>query len=158
MNIEDIAKDIIKKLQEELDFQRHNATETLRNSFDYVINEEYIKILGSRILTGLEIEIRGAEHSDFVENSTRPHFPPIEAIEDWIAVKGLDLNAWAVAMSIAKNGTPTPGGRSIAPRRTDYVQYVADNLDYSKELELILGQQVEVAFTNWAKEFNSINI
>lgn len=31
--------------------------------------------------------------------------PPIQAIEDWIRVKGLDLNPWAVAKSIARRGT-----------------------------------------------------
>jgi hypothetical protein len=31
--------------------------------------------------------------------------PPIEPIRRWIEVKGLDLNAWGVAKSIAKKGT-----------------------------------------------------
>lgn len=38
-----------------------------------------------------------------VEIGTRPHMPPVEALQEWAASKG--LSAWAVAKSIAKHGT-----------------------------------------------------
>lgn len=38
-----------------------------------------------------------------VEIGTRPHMPPVSALEEWAASKG--LSAWAVAKSIAKHGT-----------------------------------------------------
>lgn len=34
--------------------------------------------------------------------------PPIEAIQEWINAKGLDISAWAVAGAIAKAGTNKP--------------------------------------------------
>lgn len=44
-----------------------------------------------------------APYSAAVHEGTRPHMPPISAIEVWARKKG--LNPWAVAKSIAKKGT-----------------------------------------------------
>lgn len=53
----------------------------------------------------------------YIENGTRPHFPPIEPIEEWIKVKRLIPNpingrvpttrqfAYAIATTIARQGT-----------------------------------------------------
>lgn len=42
-----------------------------------------------------------------VNNGSRPHMPPMNAITTWALKRG--LNPWAVAKSIAKNGTrPNP--------------------------------------------------
>ena len=53
-------------------------------------------------------ELRGflhsqASHSAFVNNGTKPHFPPVAALEDWARLKG--VSPFAVAKSIAKKGT-----------------------------------------------------
>lgn len=42
-------------------------------------------------------------YAAFVHEGTRPHFPPISALEKWSKRKG--LNAGAVARSIARKGT-----------------------------------------------------
>lgn len=39
----------------------------------------------------------------YVEKGTKPHMPPVDAIQAWAEQKG--LNPWAVAKSIAKKGT-----------------------------------------------------
>lgn len=44
-----------------------------------------------------------APYSMAVHFGSRPHMPPISAITPWALKKG--LNPWAVAKSIAKNGT-----------------------------------------------------
>lgn len=43
------------------------------------------------------------KYAAFVEYGTKPHFPPISAIQGWADRHGIP--AWAVAMSIAKKGT-----------------------------------------------------
>lgn len=48
-----------------------------------------------------------APYAAAVNNGSRPHFPPVEALRFWAQKRG--LNPWAVARSIAKKGTkPNP--------------------------------------------------
>lgn len=56
---------------------------------------------------GLSAEVFvNAEYGRDVEEGTGPHFPPIEALEQWGKRKGLDLGAvYAIARHIAKSGT-----------------------------------------------------
>lgn len=44
-----------------------------------------------------------APYAAYVHFGTRPHMPPVSAIEPWAKKHG--LNPWAVAKSIAKKGT-----------------------------------------------------
>lgn len=39
----------------------------------------------------------------YVEKGTKPHMPPVSAIQAWADAKG--INAWALAKSISKKGT-----------------------------------------------------
>jgi len=51
-------------------------------------------------------KIYGPGHAVQMVLGRRPGaMPPIQAIEDWIQAKGLDLSPWAVAKSIARRGT-----------------------------------------------------
>lgn len=60
------------------------------------------KVSGSRII----FEATAPEHYVFVDKGRRPGAkqPPLKPIQEWIKRKGLDLNAFAVARSIAKKG------------------------------------------------------
>jgi len=50
--------------------------------------------------------LSGSGYFVFQQEGRRPGaLPPIEAIQRWILLKHLKLNAWAVAKSIAKKGT-----------------------------------------------------
>ena len=62
--------------------------------------------------TETEGTIYASGHARQMINGRRPgSLPPVQAIEDWIQAKGLDLNPWAVAKSIAKKGTTIFRGR-----------------------------------------------
>jgi len=52
----------------------------------------------------------GEKYGIFVELGTRPHFPPVEKLKPWAALKlGNENLAWAVAKKIAREGTdPQP--------------------------------------------------
>jgi hypothetical protein len=51
-------------------------------------------------------ELQGESQWRFVGNGRGPGgVPPVENIRRWIQAKGLDLNAWAVAKSMAKRGS-----------------------------------------------------
>ncbi len=43
------------------------------------------------------------DYAKYVELGTKPHMPPVSALQDWAQSKG--INPWAVAMSIKKKGT-----------------------------------------------------
>ena len=59
-------------------------------------------ITGSRVI----YEGKAPEHYIFVDKGRRAgaKMPPIKPIQQWIKQRGLDLNAFAVARSIAKKG------------------------------------------------------
>lgn len=51
-------------------------------------------------------ELQGESQWKFVGNGRGPGgVPPIGPIQAWIAAKGLDISAWAVAKSMAKRGS-----------------------------------------------------
>lgn len=56
---------------------------------------------------GWETVIRPSDRADkyatYVEHGTRPHFPPIAALQGWADRHGIPV--WAVARKIAREGT-----------------------------------------------------
>jgi hypothetical protein len=51
-------------------------------------------------------ELQGESQWKFVGNGRGPgKMPPIGPIQAWIAAKGLDINAWAVAKNMSKRGS-----------------------------------------------------
>ena len=59
-------------------------------------------------ITGLTATVqpsdKAAKYAGFVEEGTRPHFPPIKAIQGWADRHGIP--AFLVARKIAREGTP----------------------------------------------------
>lgn len=91
-------------LQREVAERTPTAHGTLRAS---IFSEE--RIQGDGVLGVVASPLAYAE---YVELGTRPHFPPLEPLEDWVKTKfGLAGDeargvAFAVALSIAARGTP----------------------------------------------------
>jgi len=51
-------------------------------------------------------ELQGEEQWKYVGNGRAPgKMPPIQPIAAWVAARGLDISAWAVARSIATRGS-----------------------------------------------------
>lgn len=46
-----------------------------------------------------------APYAIYVEKGARPHFPPLDALEDWAKRHGFD-SAWPIALAISKRGIP----------------------------------------------------
>jgi hypothetical protein len=57
---------------------------------------------------GLTGEVRvGSKYGPMVEYGTRPHFPPVEPLEDWARRHGMPPGTgFLIARKIAKYGTP----------------------------------------------------
>jgi len=78
--------------------------------------------------------IAGAKHAIFIEEGTRPHFPPVSALRGWAGRKlGNPDLAYAVALKIAKVGTEPkpfmePALMESLPSIEKYFTTMADNL------------------------------
>jgi len=63
-------------------------------------------ILVDRSSDGSIVEIGPtAPYGPYVEFGTKPHFPPMDALEDWARRHGLD-SAWPICKAISERGTP----------------------------------------------------
>lgn len=69
---------VISIYKEKLQMDDHVATGNLMNNITYIINR------GGR---AIEVDLRLADYWKYVENDTKPHYPPISAILDWVKVK-----------------------------------------------------------------------
>ena len=70
------------------------------NLYDSVVTE--VSARGLAIWVGST-----SPYAAYVEFGTRPHWPPVDAIEDWCEVKGIPVEAaFLIARKIAERGTP----------------------------------------------------
>lgn len=69
---------VIDIYRNKLKADEHVATGNLMNNITYILNR------GNR---EIEVDLRLADYWKYVENDTKPHYPPISAILDWVKVK-----------------------------------------------------------------------
>lgn len=93
----------LKQVEGELLKQYTSRNLKASGKFERELREEATETEGTIFASG---------HARQMINGRKPgSLPPVQAIEDWIQAKGLDLNPWAVAKSIAKKGTTIFRGR-----------------------------------------------
>jgi len=96
---------------------------------------------GTTKVSGTKVIFEGVapDYYIFVDKGRRAgaKMPPIKPIQQWIKQKGLDLNAFAVAKSIAKKG--------IKPTRiyTRAVEELKAELDLSGVVSKIITQEIK---------------
>lgn len=76
--LEEYAMTVRNLYQDKLIINDHIATGNLINSLNYTVN-----VNGSRIEVSLELE----DYWKYVEYDTKPHFPPVDALVNWIKAK-----------------------------------------------------------------------
>ena len=106
--IKDICSELLERYKKSIEDSGHVASGGLVNTATYQV------VVGG---SWLEVSFNLEEHWKYLENGTRPHFPPINAIEQWISVKRIvprSYNgkvpttkqlAFLIARGISKNGT-----------------------------------------------------
>ncbi len=88
-----------------LDVQKA-AVKNLKESGAWDLGTVAYSILVDRVKGGADVEIGPtALHAPYVEYGTKPHFPPLDALEGWARRHGFD-SAWPIALKISKKGTP----------------------------------------------------
>lgn len=107
--IRDLAKELLERYKKEIEDTGHKASGNLQNSASYKCTFDG---------KSLEVWFNIPEYWLYLENGTKPHFPPVSAIEDWIIVKRIvptAINgkvpstkslAFVIARSISLKGTP----------------------------------------------------
>ena len=103
-----ICSELLERYKKAVEDSGHVASGALVNTATYQV------VVGG---SWLEVSFNLEEHWKYLENGTRPHFPPINAIEQWISVKRIvprSYNgkvpttkqlAFLIARGISKNGT-----------------------------------------------------
>ena len=136
-NINNICADLLERYKQSLKDNNHIASGNLYNTATYKTN-----INGS----WFELTFVLDETWRYLENGTKPHFPPIEAIERWITVKHIIPTtnsgkvpstkqlAFLIARGISKNGTkPTKLLQQTIDGADDLIDLIVDDL--TKQLQ-----------------------
>ena len=103
-----IAEELVQSYREQLSADGKNASGRLSNTSSYLVNYNG---------TLLKISLLLEDYWKYVENDTKPHFPPIDKIRQWIKVKPIlptarkgklpteKQLAYLIARKISKVGT-----------------------------------------------------
>lgn len=106
--------------------------------------KDSIKVSIDKGRDGYEIILEFAEHGIYLDEGTRPHFPPVDEIRPWAQAHG--INEWALAKSIAEKGT-----------KAYPWLYTFDDVEFNKKLRDLLGEGMEKDLDNWVKKINIKN-
>lgn len=136
-DINNICADLLERYKQSLKDNNHIASGNLYNTATYKTN-----INGS----WFELTFVLDEAWRYIENGTKPHFPPIEAIERWITVKHIIPTtnsgkvpttrqlAFLIARGISKNGTkPTKLLQKTIDGADDLINLIVDEI--AKQLQ-----------------------
>lgn len=143
-NIRNICSDLLERYKQAIKDSGHDASGQLENTARYKVmfNGKY-----------LEVYFNLQEYWKYLENGTKPHFPPIEAIEKWITVKHIIPTtnsgkvpstrqlAYCIAREISVKGTkPTKLLQQTIDNADDLIELLLDELTKQLEQEIITEQ------------------
>lgn len=120
--IQNITNDFVLELKNKLKANKTNASGNLSNSIRGVVKQN-----GKYIVISIQLE----DYWEYIENGTKPHWPPVDAIKKWISVKPVlprplksgklptaNQLAFLIARKISRVGTkPKP---FLKPTITDF--------------------------------------
>ena len=109
-DLKKMSKEIAEKVKKEayasgLDVKKQ-AVDNLKALEAWDTGHLATTILVERSPDGSIVEIGPtAPYGPYVEFGTKPHFPPMDALEDWARRHGMD-SAWPICKAISERGTP----------------------------------------------------
>lgn len=123
---ERLERDIVKALMLLLE-----ASVNELQAQGYSSTGKTIKSLGIRVETSgafsLDGVLFGSKVLDYLDTGTKPHFPPVDAIKQWLIQKGVseseaEAAKWPISITISREGTPTSGSYAFSNngRRTEW--------------------------------------
>ena len=139
-NIYEICAEMLGRYKNALNESGHYASGKLANTAKAVIKWD------GKVF---ELFFNLQEYWKYVENGTRPHFPPISAIEEWIKVKRIVPTtrsgkvpttkqlAFLIARGISKNGTkPTKLLQKTIDGADDLISALVSEIQNQLEKEI----------------------
>ena len=135
-----ICSELLERYKRAVEDSGHVASGGLVNiaTYQVVVNGSW-----------LEVSFNLEEHWKYLENGTRPHFPPINAIEQWISVKHIvprpyngkvpttKQHAFLIARGISKHGTkPTKLLQTTIDGADDLIAKLIDELAHQLQEEI----------------------
>ena len=136
-DINNICADLLERYKQSLKYNNHIASGNLYNTAKYKCSFD-----------GKWFEVSFILDSTwrYLENGTKPHFPPLEAIERWVTVKHIIPTtnsgkipstkqlAFLIARGISKNGTkPTKLLQQTVDGADDLINLIVDEI--AKQLQ-----------------------
>lgn len=140
-----IAADLLQRYKDEIKNSGHSASGDLVNTASYrcTFDGRYFEII-----------FRLADYWKYLENGTKPHFPPLEAIEKWITVKHIVPRtnskrvpttrqlAYLIARGISNNGTkPTKLLQKTIDNSNDLIDALVNVI--TKQIEEEINSEIE---------------
>ena len=131
-DINNICADLLERYKQSIKDSGHSASGDLANTARYITkwNGKYF-----------ELYFKLQDYWRYLENGTKPHFPPIETIERWITVKHIIPTtnsgkipstkqlAFLIARGISKNGTkPTKLLQQTVDGADDLINLIVDEI------------------------------
>lgn len=96
--LDEFADYFVRTAQDKIQANGSIAIGTLNSTMEISFNNDY-----------LSVKISLQEYWRYLDEGTKPHMPPVDAIRQWVEVKlnvpDVERVSWAVAKTIAKKGT-----------------------------------------------------
>lgn len=138
--IKDIVGDLLQRYKDEVVNSGHNASGELTNTANYMCS------FNGR---WFDVTFTLQDYWKWLENGTKPHFPPIDAIEKWVKIKPIIPTtnsgkvpttrqlAYLIARGISKNGTkPTKLLQKTIDNSNDLIDALCDEIIRQMEQEI----------------------
>lgn len=141
-----ICNDLIERYKNNLKTSGKVASGNLEKTARYKLefNGRYVEVI-----------FQLADYWKYIENGTRPHFPPMDAIEKWITVKrivprGVNSRkvpttrqlAYMISREISINGTkPTKILQKTINESDDLISSMIDEI--TKQLEAQINEEID---------------
>ena len=136
--VDDIAKQLLTDYRAVL--QPHSSSGNLLNSLTSKINFDSNRF---------EIRIEGADYGKYLEEGTKPHFPPVDAILQWIRIKPILPRPFASGKLPTENQLAYLIGRKISKVGTEgthlFEKTVEEN-NYIERVALAVAQELTKEF------------
>lgn len=135
---DDIAKQLLSDYKAAI--ATHNASGNLLSSLTANVNFDDAKY---------EIVIEGPEYGIFLENGTRPHFPPVDKILEWVRIKPVLPRAGANGKLPTENQLAFLIARKISQVGTEGTHTfdkVIEQKNYVERLALAIAQELTKEF------------
>lgn len=123
-DIREVAAELLDRYKENINSSGHNASGDLANTSSYNVTFD------GRYF---EISFNLQEYWKFIENGTKPHFPPVSAIERWIKIKPLVPRAYKGKVPSTKQ-LAFLIAREISVNGTKATKLLSNTLDESDDL------------------------